>query len=74
MHKGVITAFDDPKCTGISKEKGKASAFSTALLFKRLESAGIKTSHRGILNANTTIEMPLEMDPLELLWRRYNVG
>ncbi len=72
-HKWVITAFDDPAFTGISGEKWKASAYSSALLFRRLEAAGIKTSHRGILNANTTIEMPLDMMPFEIIWRRYNV-
>lgn len=72
-HKGVITAFDNPEFTGISDEKWIASAYSSALLFKRLEEGWVKTSHRGILNANTTIEMPLDMMPFEIIWRRFNV-
>lgn len=49
------------------------SAYSSAVLFKRIEDAGVPTTHRGFINPNTTSEEPLEMLPFEIIWRRYNV-
>lgn len=72
-HNWVITAGDDPEFTGISPEKWVTSAYSSALLFKRLEAAWVKTSHRGVLNTNTTLEESLDMLPFEVIWRKYNV-
>ena len=72
-HNWVLTAYDNPEFTWISVDKWIASAYSTATLFKRLEAEGIKTTHKGIINANTTREMALDMLPFEIIWRRYNV-
>jgi len=72
-HKDILTAFDNPEFTGHAPGKWTASAYSTALLYKRLEEKWVKTAHRGILNAHTTIEEGLDMLPFEIIWRRYNV-
>lgn len=72
-HRDVITAFDNPDFTGNAPGKWTASAYSTALLYKRLEVRGVKTAHKSIINANTTREEGLDMLPFEIIWRRYNV-
>lgn len=71
--KDIITAYDNQKFTWLAPGKWVTSAYSSALLFKRLEAAWINTSHKGIINANTTRESPLDMLPFEIIWRRYNV-
>jgi len=73
-HNGVLTAYDNPEFTGFSADKWVSSAYVGALMFKRLESAWIHTTHQGILNSNTTLETPLDMLPFEIIWRRYNVA
>ena len=72
-HNWVLTAYDNPEFTWLAPEKWIASAYSTAVLFKRLEAAWVRTSHRWIINANTTRETALDMLPFEIIWRRYNV-
>lgn len=71
--KDIITAYDNPEFTWLAPGKWVTSAYSSALLFKRLEAAWVNTSHKGIINANTTRETPLDMLPFEIIWRRYNV-
>lgn len=73
VHNWVLTANDDPEFTWYAPDKWVASAYSSALLFKRLEGAGVRTSHRWVINANTTRETALEMLPFEIIWRKYNV-
>lgn len=73
QHQWVLTAYDNPEFTWLAPDKWVASAYSSALLFKRLEAVWIQTSHQGILNANTTLETELDMLPFEIIWRRYNV-
>lgn len=73
VHRNIITANDDPIYTGEALGKWVASAYSTALLFKRIEEKWIHTSHVNILNSNTTIDKELDMLPFEIIWRRYNV-
>lgn len=72
-HEDVLTAMDDPLYTGIAPGKWTASAYSTAVLFQRLAAQQVRTSHIGIINANTTHEEALDMLPFEIIWRRYNV-
>ncbi len=73
VHKWVLTAFDDPKFTWECVDKAVTSTYSSAVLFKRIEATGVSTTHKGILNSNTSLETPLDMLPFELIWRRYNV-
>lgn len=72
-HEDVLTAMDDPLYTGVAPGKGTVSAFSSAVLFRRLAALWVRTSHIGIINANTTHEEALDMMPFEIIWRRYNV-
>lgn len=72
-HEDVLTAFDNPDFTAKAVGKGTVSAYSSAILFRRIEEAGVKTTHQGFINSNTTKEKPLDMLPFEIIWRRYNV-
>ena len=72
-HNWVLTAYDNPHFTWYAPDKWVASAYSTAALFKRLQAKWVHTSHKGIINANTTRETPLDMLPFEIIWRRFNV-
>lgn len=74
VHKDIITAMDNPDYTWDAPWKWTASAFSTALLFKRIEAKWIPTSHLWIVNSNTTFDKNIEMLPFEIIWRRYNVS
>ncbi len=73
VHKDIITANDNPIYTGDAPGKWTASAYSSALLFKRIAARWIPTAHIGILNSNTTLDRSLDMLPFEIIWRRYNV-
>ncbi len=73
VHKWVLTAFDNPEFTWECADKAVTSTYSSSVLFKRIEAAGVRTTHQGILNSNTSLETPLNMLPFELIWRRYNV-
>jgi len=73
-HNWVLTAYDNPEFTWLAARKWIASAYSSALLFKRLASIWVRTSHKWIINANTTRETALDMLPFEIIWRRYNVS
>ncbi len=72
-HKDILTAFDNPDYTGSAPGKWMASAYSSALLFKRLEERWVPTAHRGFINANTTLEEDLDMLSFEVIWRSINV-
>ena len=72
-HEDILTAFDNPDFTSKAVGKGTVSAYSSAILFRRIEEAGVKTTHQGFINANTTKEKPLDMLPFEIIWRRYKV-
>lgn len=73
LHKDIITANDNLIYTGDAPGKWTTSAYSTALLFKRIAARWVPTSHYGILNSNTTLDKSLDMLPFEIIWRRYNV-
>jgi phosphoribosylaminoimidazole-succinocarboxamide synthase len=72
-HKDILTAFDNPEFTGTAPGKWAASAYTSALLFKRLEAKWVRTAHRGFVNANTTLEEDLDMLPFEIIGRSFNV-
>jgi phosphoribosylaminoimidazole-succinocarboxamide synthase len=72
-HLDILTAGDDVKRTWKAPGKWVTSAYSSALLFKRIEAAWVQTSHQWIINAHTTRETALDMLPFEIIWRRYNV-
>lgn len=73
VHKNIITAYDNPEFSWDAPDKWTTSAYSSVLLFKRIENNWVKTSNIGIINPNTTLEIPLDMLPFEIIWRRYHV-
>lgn len=73
VHKDILTAMDNPDYTGNCPWKWTASAYSSALLFKKIEAKWVPISNIWIINSNTTCEKSLDMLPFEIIWRRYNV-
>ncbi len=71
-HMPILTAHDTPEWTTYAPGKGTISAYSTAVLFKLIEEAGVPTSHLGILNSENTLDRNLDMLPFEVIWRYIN--
>ncbi len=72
-YEDKVTAFDG-KMVDYPNEKGKVCCLISALLFERLEKAGIRTHFLELPSLNTMLCKKLTIIPVEVICRNYAAG
>ena len=72
-YEDKVTAFDG-KMVDYPKGKGATCCLISALLFEKLEAAGIKTHYLEIPSLNTMLCKKLTIFPVEVICRNYAAG
>jgi phosphoribosylaminoimidazole-succinocarboxamide synthase len=72
-YKDTATAFDGKK-KGMIQGKGELNNLISALMFERLEAAGIATHYRGTLSPHEMVVLPLDIIKVEVVVRNIAAG